>query len=272
MICFFDAVLGIALFFCRPVPLSVSAMDVGQGTASLISLNGAFILVDGGVDSGTAFEIEKMMGYRRRIDAVILSHPHADHYGGLESVIKSYNIGAFLYDGEPADSADLDRIIAEARKEAKVVPVSSGGSISFEGSRISILQAEGKKSDPNSNSLVIKADLPGFSALFPGDIGIEGESELIEKAGSILDSDILVAPHHGSAGSSGTPFIEAVSPKIAVFSVGINNRYGFPKEEAVERYAALGVPTMRTDESGTVMFSLNDASSLKIKRLNQALP
>ncbi len=272
LICFFDAVLGIALFFCRPIPQSVSVLDVGQGAATLVSLGGAFVLIDSGVDQNIAFEVEKIMGYRRHIDAVVLSHPHSDHYGGLESIFKSYKVGAFIYDGESVDSDTLNRVIAEARKESRVVAILDHGSISFKDSRIVFLEAKGKKGDLNSESIIAKVSLFGFSALLPGDIGIKEESYLVSKDSIVLDADILVVPHHGSAGSSGESFIKAVSPEVVVFSLGKDNRYGFPKKEVVDRFVSLGIPIIRTDESGTIVLSLKDSDSLNIRRLGGALP
>jgi competence protein ComEC len=99
---------------------------------------------------------------------------------------------------------------------------------------------------------VLRVSAAGGSALIPGDIGEIIESRLVREQGAKLDVDVLVAGHHGSAGSSSAPFLQAVSPQQVVYSAGYRNRFGFPRPEVVARVAAVGAEQINTAEVGAI--------------------
>ena len=105
--------------------------------------------------------------------------------------------------------------------------------------------------DKNDDSLVMKITYGEVDVLFTGDIGKNAESRLIA-SGQDLRSEILKVPHHGSRTSSSIPFLDAVQPRYAIFSLGQGNQYQFPHAVVVERYQARGCPMLRTDQSGAI--------------------
>jgi competence protein ComEC len=110
----------------------------------------------------------------------------------------------------------------------------------------------------NAKSCVLKISNHQNSALLPGDIGVAEEQSLLTRLGpEMLQSTILLAPHHGSNSSSSQAFIESVQPKWVVFQVGYRNRYGHPKTEVVQRYENFGCANQRTDQTGAIQLRLN---------------
>jgi beta-lactamase superfamily II metal-dependent hydrolase len=116
----------------------------------------------------------------------------------------------------------------------------------------------------NNNSLVIKFSYGDRSFLFPGDLESEGERDIVSNSGPSLDSDILLASHHGSKYSCTLPFLSMVSPEICVISAGRGNYFGFPHEDTLKRLKKTGCRVMRIDEMGAVKISVNK-DELKIK-------
>jgi competence protein ComEC len=106
----------------------------------------------------------------------------------------------------------------------------------------------------NDASLVVRLSYAGRSLLFPGDLEADGEGELVGRSGLGLAvaSDVLKVPHHGSDTSSSPELLEAVSPRLAVISLGRHNRFGFPRAAVLQAYAARGVRVLRTDRAGAI--------------------
>ncbi len=121
----------------------------------------------------------------------------------------------------------------------------------------------GETLDINDNSLVLMVKHDKVSLLLPGDIEGEGETTMIESK-QTLKSTVIKAPHHGSATSSTEEFLAQVAPEITVFSVGHNNRFGFPHEEIVDRYVKRGVEVFRTDENGAIT-TISDGKELQVQ-------
>jgi competence protein ComEC len=129
----------------------------------------------------------------------------------------------------------------------------------WDGVQFAVLQPfADQQGTKNNRSCVLKISSNKLRLLLPGDIEEAAEQELVSSYGSELNADILVVPHHGSRTSSTIAFINAVSPAYALFPVGYRNRYGFPKEDIVQRYQDREITTFRTDLHGALIFdSLN---------------
>lgn len=240
---------------------SVYVCDVGQGDGIFIDGGeGNQVLVDGGPDDSILTCLGNIMPiYDRSIDVVILTHPHADHVGGLVSVLERYNVGRVIESGVAYETAAY-REWHEAI-EGKRIPITiaqSGQEIFLgDGSVITILSPVRLHKDvllknPHDAMIVMRLDHGGSSVLLTGDMEDELERKLVY-LGYPLDADILKVGHHGSKTSSSEEFLNAVTPGVAIVSAGENNRYGHPHAEILGRFQSLGVPMRRTDIDGVVV-------------------
>ncbi len=234
----------------RPV-VEVLFFDVGQGDAALIrTRTGSNWLVDTGVfspgyESGgrTILPVLRRLGVRR-LDGVVLSHPHADHVGGTLAILESMPVGA-LYEADfPTQSVVVAGYRAAARRNnVPIQRVRNGFAVELDdGVRLRILGPIDPEhhSDPNTASIVLKLEVGSVSFLFTGDADEEAEVLLVHRYSPLLASTVLKAGHHGSRTSSSIPFLEAVSPSHIVVSLGLQNRYSHPHAEAIGRLRTTG--------------------------------
>ena len=256
--------------------LEVITLDVGQGDAAIVRFpDNRTMLIDGGIqrsyyDEQKQRRVEYDVGKRiiepyldlhgiRKIDMVVLTHPDLDHGGGLGYILENYKVGRVLGISDmPLDSGTHRRLhaIVKARNIPYAFPYA--GEIEFTPTAtlnllhpIDAASTNLLDSDKNDDSLVMKITYGEMDILFTGDIGKSAESRLIT-SGQDLRSEILKVPHHGSRTSSSTPFLDAVQPRYAIFSLGQGNRYQFPHTEVVARYRARGCLMLRTDEAGAI--------------------
>lgn len=228
-------------------PASLSVLDVGQGDAIAIDA-GLGVLVDTGNPGSQA----RALG--TRVAALVITHLHEDHAGDAEAVIASRPAAAFWNGVAEGPLYDELREAAE-RHGVPLVALAPGDVLRAGGARLSVLApalAYRTSGDPNDSSLVIRADLPGFSALLTGDAGAAAEGTLPAEE---VDVDVLKVGHHGSKTATSEPFLAATTPELAIISSGEGNRYGHPSEDALGRLAEQGIPVLRTDLSGTVAVS-----------------
>lgn len=246
--------------------LEVTFFDVGQGDAAFIETpEGRQILIDGGPSSVILEKLgHEMPFWDRTIDLVILTHPEKDHLSGLLEVLKRYKVENILWTGVVRDTAEFkewQKLIAEER--AKITIAKSGQLISagMERSNLSILypfESLGGEilKDSNNTSIVARLVFGETSFLFTGDATQSVEKELVlpptphNPTPHNLDADVLKVGHHGSKTSTSKEFVEAVSPVIAVISVGKDNTYGHPRQEVLDNLA--GIKILRTDLDGDI--------------------
>ena len=260
---------------------SVSILDVGHGSSFLLQLpHNNNILIDGGGAGNDRFNIgERVIApflWKKRIrslDAVIITHPHADHYNGLPFILKRFRprvlwINSFPeYDGEYKQLLELaDQIGIETR-------IARTGDILFQG-EAALLQcvAEGlafqnkkvtgydsiqnKIFNPNNMSLVLRLDASGRSFLFPADIDAQ-IAEILVAQRSNIGADVLLAPHHGSSSSMSQDFIEAVAPNFIAISAGRNNPFNLPDKSFYELQKK-GIRILTTGRDGTLTFTVEN--------------
>jgi competence protein ComEC len=264
--------------------LRVTAIDVGQGTASLLEMPGGYtMLIDGGgfsdnsvFDVGAGIIAPYLWRQKiRSIDLLVLSHPNSDHLNGLLFIAEHFNVKELWTNGEPRRTfgyRELMRIARENRIHRPEFPELPrrrriNGVLlemlypprDFNGRR----KVE-KWRDSNNNSMVLRVSLGRHSFLFPGDIMRRAEQELVALRGTRVQSTVLMAPHHGSRSSSCRSFLEAVAPRMVVISAGWQNRFGFPHANVLKRYISRGCRLWRTDRNGAVLFR-TDGSELTAK-------
>jgi competence protein ComEC len=238
-----------------PHTLTVRVLDIGQGDSILISSPaGANVLIDGGPDEELA--AQQLVSYGvKRLDAVIATHPHADHIAGLPQVLARFAVGVFFEPGCP-DDTELQAALHE-EIDAEGIPVRTphaGDVITIADLTFRVLSPDrcwdGSHSDPNNDSIVLLLDDGRDSMLFTGDAEREAQQVLLD-SGVLGDVDVLKMPHHG--GDTSLPdLFPAVMPEVVAISVGQPNPYGHPNPTALAEIAPTGADVWRTDEHGTV--------------------
>lgn len=241
--------------------LRVAFLDVGQGDAILITLpDGRQMLIDGG-PSPTELNWrlgQQMPFWDRTLELVINTHPDADHLAGLVSLPERYRLEQALVTDVEADSQLFQEWETELT-DIQLTPIvgQAGMQLALGHGITATLISPGPAlagiAEPNNRSLVLHLQYGRVSFLLPGDIEAEVERRLV-LSGQLPKATVLKSPHHGSKTSSSQAFLAAVDPQLVIISVGEDNRFGHPAPEVLERYAAFGLPILRTDQRGTVEF------------------
>ncbi len=249
--------------------------DVGQGDSIFIeSSKGHLILIDGGPDSSVLEKItEEIPFYRRKIDLVVLTHPHTDHYMGLIDVIERYDVENILWTGVSTENIQFQRFEEAIEKSNADIHIAEFGQ------KIIIPTKKGNKylevlypfenimgfsfNDLNESSIVAKLIYNDVSFLFTGDICSSIENKLINKEID-LKTNVLKVAHHGSRHSTLEIFLEKSLPQLAVIQVG-ENSYGHPHNEVLSRIKKFGIRVLTTKENGNISV-FSDGSNLLIKK------
>lgn len=255
----------------NPKNLETFFLDVGQGDAILIKTpKNQTMLIDGGPNSKVLEKLGKYLSpLQKRVDIVVLTHPHADHVTGLIEVLKRYDIGLLILGGEDLKTDVYNEFIKTVSdKKVLVLIAETGQVIHFsEDLEFDILSPQNNLSDlvfnkksegfgtagneVNDTSIVGKLIFKDFSIMFTGDATSRIENQLFIY-GNSLKSDILKVGHHGSKYSSSFNFLNAVSPRAAIIEVGIKNRYGHPSPASLSRLKMFDISVFRTDENGDI--------------------
>jgi len=239
--------------------VSVHFIDVGQGDAILIDYGQYELLIDGGPEGST------VAGYVERyvngvLDVVVATHMDADHIGGLDEVFDDFVVQDLWVNGSSATTNVYDSFRTAYVAEGCVVHTARRAeTIELGDLRLEILHPAALSAEENENSIVTALAVYGWSFLFTGDIDQSVENDL-RLQGILPNADILKVAHHGSNASSASTFLEAISPRISVISVGATNQYGHPVVDVLNRIgcAAEGSWIFRTDVHGTVIISVDD--------------
>ncbi len=241
--------------------LRVTFLSVGQGDAAVVELPGGGVMVidaggmPGGFDTGERL-IAPFLRARKimRIDVLVLSHPQLDHYGGMATLVEQFRPREFWWNGVRSTAAAYGRLesalAAAGTRSVALTRDAAPRRMGLVG--IEVLHPGSRPgSNPNAASLVLRLTHGAVSVLFAGDV--EGESEAgLVASGRTLTGTVLKVPHHGSATSSTPAFLAGVGARVAVISVGADNRFGFPARAALRRLAAAGSEVWRTDRDGAV--------------------
>ncbi|HHX77275.1 MAG TPA: MBL fold metallo-hydrolase, partial [Firmicutes bacterium] len=281
----------LALIFCfllvlaccfqatRSRMLEVTFLDVGQGAALFIRTPaGSSLLIDAG---GASFErardpgesvLVPFLNYRqtKKLNALFITHPHADHYGGAFSLLDSFRtdmLGVSVLTGEDG----YRDLLAEARRRGITLLTLAAGDrvrpdrdVELQVLHPTTRLEKDTEAAENNNSLVMRLVYGDIGFLFTGDI--EGESEaFLVQSGRDLKCTVLQIPHHGSAASTGEAFLAQANPQYAVIPVG-PNPFGHPSEEVLKRLENRGIAVYRTDLHGAVTFK-TDGKKLTVSSM-----
>ncbi|HPQ41378.1 MAG TPA: ComEC/Rec2 family competence protein [bacterium] len=246
--------------------LEVTFIDVGQGDSSFIRMpNGRTILVDAGPSKGmystydageqAVIPFLQQKGIAR-IDTLMMTHPHADHYGGMQALLNSgIEIGEFLDPGMDHPTQSYRTLLETVgRLGIPFREIRAPNTLNWDSDVLVqvIWPEEGFSADnPNNASIVFRLVYGDVVYLFAGDAEAVVEG-VLNAYGPGLRTTVLKVPHHGSDTSSTRSFMEYVIPRLAVISVGNNNRFNHPNPDIMDRYDRMNIPVLRTDKSGTI--------------------
>jgi competence protein ComEC len=236
--------------------LVVDFIDVGQGDGILIKTpEEKFILVDcGPAEAEESFINHLKSKSVKEIEYAFFTHPHADHIGNAEKVLKEFKVKNVYMPDATTTTKTFSGLLNELGKQTdiKVTQAKAGQKITLGDVKLDILSPTGGKySDLNEYSIVFKLTYGEKSILFTGDAYIKNEKEMMD-AGYDLKADILKVGHHGSDSSTSTEFLNAVKPKYAVISCGKDNSFDHPHKSTRQNLANVNAKIYRTDEQGTI--------------------
>jgi competence protein ComEC len=238
-----------------PADTVVIACDVGQGDAIVLPVRpGEAVVVDAGPDPVAVDGCLRRLGVRS-VALLVVTHFHADHIGGVTGVVRDRAVGAVLVPtfDEPADG---QRSLRDAVGPAPVVEAGAGWRFALASLEITVLAPTetmtGTRSDPNNNSLILRAVNRGVAVLLAGDAETEQQEAMLRTVGrDELRASVLKLAHHGSAYQD-PHLLAAVDPVVALVSVGADNPYGHPSPALLSRLERDGTRVVRTDLSGDV--------------------
>lgn len=271
-LCIGLAVIGIGVFYvasAQPDSLvHIYFLDVGQGDSIFIkTADNHKILIDGGPDANVVGLLDHLLpAWDRKLDLVMLTHPHADHATGLIEVLKRYRVGEFLFNGMAYDSMTYNALLQLVQdKYLNTTTVDIDHDYDFGQARLDILYPsvdDQPFGDPNDSSIVSNFYYGSFALLLTGDASAQVEKTLIQR-GLLSDVDVLKVAHQGSRTSTSQDFIDITNPEVGVILVG-PNQFGHPHAEVVDRLRLSGVQLYRTDQNGTVEI-VTDGTRYQVK-------
>ena len=239
--------------------LQIFYFDVGQADSSLILNNGKVMLIDAGndKDGDTLVKNIKDLGIEK-IDYLVGTHMHADHIGGMDSIVKSFEIGEIFIPYTTRPDVQVKELLQAIDEKGLTITATDIG-YSFkvgEGNCVIKHINNDEPTNINLSSIVIELEYKTSKYLFMGDAESKNENEI-----NWNKVNVLKVGHHGSDTSSTKKFINTVSPEIAIISVGKNNIYKLPKQTVIDRLENIGAKIYRTDEDGTILITNNGTSN-----------
>lgn len=268
--------LGLAIAHRADGSTRITVLDVGQGDSILVEGGaGGRMLVDGGPDPDRLLvELDRHLPpWDRRIDILILTHPHEDHVAGLPLLLERYRIGRIFETGMRGPGpgyAAFARDLAGSAAPPHAI-LATGARISLDDIRLRVLWPDPGRvpREPpdagrgiNDVSIVLLGEIDGRRFLLTGDV--EDDVDPLLAARGLPPIDILKVAHHGSATASTPAFLDSVRPRVAIVSAGAGNPYGHPARSTIERLQATGAQVLRTDTDGTVAVTIAPSGDIGV--------
>jgi len=265
-------VLGINIF--RTLPdgkLHLIFCDVGQGDGILLKTpKGDKVLIDGGPDDSVLSCLGRFMPfYDRNLELMVLTHPQADHMIGLISVFERYDVEKVLRTTAINRTAGFEEFRkAEISEKSQEFQALSDSKINLDTNLTAAILWPppgnlASVADLNDTGIVLRVDFGQFCALLTADAGNFVWTEL-SAAGELSPCYLLKVAHHGSKNATNEQFLQSISPKIAVISVGAHNRYGHPHKQVIDELESRKIQVLRTDQKGTIEI-VSDGKKVEVR-------
>lgn len=253
--------------------LTVSFIDVGQADCALLECDGEFMLIDGGNrdDGQLVVSYLEQQGVET-LSAVVCTHAHEDHVGGLPSVLAVYPTQAVYAPTRTYASKVFDDFAYYTDQQGLEITIPAPGDTWTLGQAcVTVLGPVKSYAETNDTSIVLRVSYGETDFLFTGDMETTAENDMLDYWGGRISwkADVLKVGHHGSNTSTGYRFLNEVATDYAVISVGKDNSYGHPHEEPLSRLNQAGVTIFRTDELGTVI-ARSDGATVSLTWDNQS--
>ncbi len=245
--------------------LIVTFLDVGEADAILLNANGHYALIDGGNNE----DGEKLVNYFKeqgitRFDYIFGTHPHEDHIGGLDYIIREFKVGKVYMPDVKVDNLtyqDIINVLEEKHIKLNIPKIDS--TLKLGKAKIRVIFTGTDNENLNDSSIVLKLLYGENSYLFMADASYEVEKQILDKN---ISSDVLKVGHHGSNYSTSANFLYKVYPKFAVISVGKDNDYGFPKKGTLNKLERINAKVYRTDLDGTII-TTSDGKNITFEKV-----
>lgn len=253
--------------------MTLRFLDVGQGDATLIESQGHWLLIDGGPAdaSDKMYAVLKQLGVAN-LDAIIATHPDADHIGGIAGALNGASTGALYCSTTSGPTKTFESMVKYLPNGVSVTVPKLGESFSLGDATVTFVGPSKDFGSENDNSLVVRVECGGSSVLFAGDAGEAAEQDMLSRGASVR-ADVLHVSHHGSADATSAAFLKKVSPRFGVVSVGVNNDYGHPTEKTLEAIHGVGAQILRTDQLGDITLTCeNGEISVATQKMSSESP
>lgn len=250
--------------------INVHFIDVGQGSAVLIQQGKQGILIDSGEDDYSGYLCDYILSSGvEYFPYIIASHPHSDHIGGLDEVIRQFTVSEVVMPCidekyEPDSDVYTDMLQVVGSTSAKINYADIGERLCAGDINVEIIGPVKQSSNLNNMSVVCKVNAFSTTFVFMGDAE-KSEINQIYDTYSEFDCDVLHVPHHGSNTALHDDFFDSISAETAVISCGKNNSYDHPHGEVLDFYERIGCEIYRTDLEGDIIFTC-DADGYDIRK------
>lgn len=250
----------------------VHILDVGQGAATLlIGSDGTSILMDTGrYDDGEKRIIsylDQYIGLGEELDLLIFTHNDSDHIGHGDLVLEYFDVQEVWMNGMDHTTKVYEKLLdAILESEVAYSEPKAGEFVELGVFDIEVLHPVKNKPQSNHNdeSIVTRFAFDGITLMSSGDASIPRENAIVKENGN-LQADILMLGHHGAANSTGENWLEAVRPQMAFYQAGIDNSYGHPSVETLERLDQFGIPVYGTTELGTISLYIDGQGEMSVE-------
>ena len=246
--------------------LEVYYLDVGQADSILIKCNSEYMLIDAGNNNDGPLLVKYFKSLNiNNFKYVVATHPHEDHIGGLDDIIKNFDIDTLYMANAITTTKTFENVLDALEEKNMTYKVPKlDTTLPLGDAYIKVIYTDDNAKDLNDSSIVLKLTYKNNTFLFTGDLSSKEDDNILNKD---ISAQILKVSHHGSKYSTTSKFLDKVDPKYAIISVGKNNIYNHPSDSTISKLKERNIKIYRTDELGTILIK-SDGNNINISNFN----